>query len=125
MVLSRVMMARRTLLVVLLFHISIFSCTHCTTVGLIRNSSLTIVNSTVTWLNGSLQQCLCHMMSSSTISSLNYYPSTSSCQVYLKSDQNNSFTLSIASTSSFYFLSLPRQQNDSTTIPVVTGKSGG
>ena len=115
MIFSRARMTKRMLLLVFLFHTSIFSCTRCTTVGLIRNSSLTIYNSTVTWFNGSLSQCLCYMLSSSSISSMNYYPNASLCQMYLKSDQNNSFTLSIASTSHFYFLSLSLGQNDSTT----------
>jgi hypothetical protein len=73
-------------------------------------------------MNGTLEECLCAMVTSSNISALNYF-SNNTCQLFSNASVTNTyFSWKININSRFYFLRMPSRaaQQYTTTTPVLT-----
>jgi hypothetical protein len=73
-------------------------------------------------MNGTLEECLCAMVTSSNISALNYF-SNNTCQLFSNASVTNTyFSWKINTNSLFYFLRMPSRatQQYTTTTPVLT-----
>ena len=81
---------------------------HTISVGLIPNASLTLMTSSFSnRMNGTSQDCLCAMMTSSNISAFNYF-SNNTCQLFSNASLTSTyFSWTINLNSRFYFLQLP------------------
>jgi hypothetical protein len=92
-----------------------------TSIGLIRNVSLTLITPTFSsTMNGTSQECLCAMMISSNISAFNYL-SNNTCQLFSNMSLTNvSFSWMTNVNSLFYFLQLPTEAGTTTTTQDTT-----
>jgi hypothetical protein len=81
---------------------------HTISVGLVRNASITMPNSSFSSIMlGTSQTCLCAMMTSSNISGFNYF-SNNTCQLFSNASLTSAyFSWTINLNSVFYFLVWP------------------
>ena len=94
-------------IVILLLHGFITIETGQVPVGLIHDASLNIPSGMTTTVNGTCDQCLCTLFTSSQFFSVNCFSENVTCQLHSASDQSKPFNWIIAIHASFYFLSLP------------------
>lgn len=81
-------------------------------IGSIANVSLTLeLLSASIIMNGTKDDCLCEMMSSSNIAALNYFANNNTCKLFSKSSITNvSYWWTINVDGRFYFLTLPTRK---------------
>ena len=95
-----------------------------TSVGIIRNASLTILNTSATTINGTCEECLCALLVNSTVFSVNCFHENLTCQLHFTENQNKPFVLIDSANTAFYFVSLPTyvasQSTDSTTHEITS-----
>ena len=94
-----------------------------TSVGVIRNVSLKMVQANTTTIHGTCQTCLCALFADPSLFAFNCFIDNLTCEMYSKLDQNKPFTLVDLAMSVFYFFSFPTYEPSPTTaliIPALT-----
>ena len=77
-------------------------------IPVIHNSTLRVLNSTSSFMNGICDECICTMMlSTMSISALNCFRNNNTCELFSVAFDINSMVLTSDTTTSIYFISLP------------------
>ena len=95
-------------------------------VGIIRNASLTLLDTNATTINGSCEECLCALLANSAVFSVTSFHENLTCQLHSTQNQNKPFVLIDSANTSFYCVSLPTFPTSvasDTCIREVTGTS--
>ena len=106
----------KTFIYLLLIYNRMVTESSATPVGVIHNVFVHRSDLNSTLVNGNWQECLCQMIFGHAFSSFNCFTDTNTCQMYAKTNQSESFSISSQPNSSFYFLSLPLAHELSTGV---------